>query len=164
MDEELQLDEWSRYKREQARSYLRKVNACRKRLVALEAEAKAILEDAAGLKAVDYSAVRVSSSPSDDAMVNAIAKLEKIVEVRTSEAVVLADTIAECGVCLESLGGRESTLLRMHYVAGMSLTEIGKLDEWKHDKKYMSVLHLQALESFYDHMPHSERDPLPSAI
>jgi len=164
LDELNPMDEWGRYKREQAKAYLLKVQESRKRIKALEAEADRIREDAAGLRGHGFSSQNVKSTPSPDAIPNAVAKLEELASERVAEASRVGSLIAECGICLESLGGWEADLLRMHYVAEMTLVDIGKMDEWKHDRQYMSVMHLQALERFYDHMPHSEREPIYAAL
>lgn len=159
MDEEMQ-----RYRVEQARAYLESITSIHKQLGALEARARELRERASGVKGIAYDRDLVRTSPYGDAIPDAIADLEKIAGKAEEKAVELAEMVDECSTALESLGGWKSALLDLHYLGCVPLVKIGTMDEWKHNRQYMSLLHLQALDSFYDHMPHHRRDPIHRAV
>lgn len=153
--------EWRRY---QARAYLESIRDSQRQIAALHAKARALRDTADGLKGIDYAADHVSTAYTSDAIPNVVASILEIGEKAAAMAEELEADLRECELALQSLGGWKETLLTMHYIGCVSLTEIGKMDEWKHDRQYMSVLHLQALDEFYDHMPHTKRERRYSAI
>ena len=157
-------DEMQRYRIEQARAYLESISDVKKQVRAFEARAEELREIASGVKGLAYDRDIVTTSPYGDAIPDAIASLDELADSAGAKGVELSDMVAECSLALASLGGWKSALLDMHYLGGKTLVEIGAMKEWRHERKYMSVLHLQALDSFYEHMPHYRRDPMQPAI
>lgn len=157
-------EEFRRYRIEQARAYLESIARLRGQITALELRAAELREAACGVKAVAYDRDSVSLSPYGDAIPDAVASLEELADMAAAKGAELSEMVSECSVALESLGGWQAVLLDLHYLGGKSLVDIGRMNGWRHERRYMSVLHLQALEGFYEHMPHHRRDPLPPAL
>ncbi len=156
--------EGAAYRRRQSARYLNAIRRARSHIEALNAEIDAHRDMASGVGAVDYSKDMVTTSPSADRMPDEVARLLDIIEERVGAVREYVDMLDECSDALDAMGGREANLLRLHYLAGMPLSKIGKLDEWRHSRQYMSELHLAALEVFADHIPHAYRDPRHTAL
>ena len=154
----------AKYRQEQARAYLESVRDAKRHLKAKTEQAAALLEDAEGVKAVVYDKPMVQSSAYGDAIPDAIAAVEAARDAALQAAGEFADIVQECNIALQSLGGWQADLLDLHYISGIKLVDIIKRDEWTYSVDYISVMHLQALEDFYDHMPHWRRERLEPAI
>ena len=155
---------YSQYKVDQARHYLNAVADARRHIVALQRQADELREIAEGIRGMAYDVDRITTTPYADAIPDAVADLDELSRRAKESAAEYSEMVDTCSTALASLGGWQADLLRLRYLCGMTLTEIGELPEWSHDRKYMSVLHIQALDKFYEHMPHTWRDPRPSAI
>jgi hypothetical protein len=152
-------------RQEQARAYLESVRAAHRHMKAKVEQAAMLLEDAEGVKSVEYDAIRVDGASNPDKLPDAVARIIEVRDEALQAARDFADMVEECNVSLASLGGWEADLLELHYICGMKLSEIAEREEWKnYDKDYLSVKHLKALEAYYDHMPFWRRDPIYPAI
>ena len=158
-------DEYGAKRRqERARAYLESVMSAHRHMKAKVEQAAMLLEDAEGVKSIAYDADRVDVSPTADKLPDAVVRIIDARNAALQAAHEFSDMVEECNVALASLGGWEADLLELHYIVGLKLSDIVKRDEWKYDKDYLSVKHLQALEAFYDHMPHIWRDPSSGAL
>lgn len=116
------------------------------------------------VRGIDYSAVSVQSSPSPDAVPNAVIAHEGI----AAKLGALADDAARrIGEAAESLAAMddptEAQCLHLYY--------IDALDTWErvcvkmgYSYDGMMKLSRRALLHAYDVMPHTERDPMPPAM
>ena len=152
------------YRIDQARNYLEQVSGARRHIEALNARADELRSLADGIRGIAYDTVRVEVLPYADKIPDAVADLVELSERAMQDATDYAAMVDECSVALASLGGWKADLLDLHYLGGKTLVEIGGMDGWKHDRFYMSSLHVQALDAFYDHMPYTGREPLHPAI
>lgn len=152
------------YRRAQARAYLTRVSECQRTVRAMRDEVDVMRRMADGMKGIDYSRTRVDASPTDSAIPDAVAMIIERERELLAKVAECVDVMAECDAALDRMGGWEAAILRDHYCAGVSLTELGETDEWRHDRFYMSALHAKALVKFYGYMPVSERDPMHPAL
>lgn len=160
----METEAFRQYRIDQARGYLDQVAGARRHIAALEARADELRSLAEGIRGIAYDVERVSTSTYADAIPDAVADLVELSDRAMQDAADYADMVSACSVALASLGGWQADLLDMHYLGGMTLVEIGGMDGWKHDRQYMSLLHLKALDAFYDHMPYIGREPRHPAI
>lgn len=158
MDEEMQ-----RYRVEQAHSYLERIRKLGEDCAALQAEADDARDRASGLTGIDYSRDMVSATPTDDAMVNAVTSIREAVR---TYAVALAEYSDErmraSGAMNRMEDYTEARALRMRYLLGWDWEKVCVKMHYTYDG--MMKLRRRALCSYYDVMPHVERDPLPSAL
>ena len=154
--------DWQRYEREQASAYLKRVRDARRHIAALNAEVDEVRNLASGLKGIDYSRDMVSTSPTDDAMPNAVSKLLDLIAERVALVDSYVRMMDECGAALANLNGTYSDILRYRYMCDYPWERIAV--ETHYTEAYLYELHGQALSAFYPHMPERERDPIPRAI
>ena len=158
MDEEMQ-----RYRVEQAHSYLERIRKLGEDCAALQAEADDARDRASGLTGIDYSRDVVRITPTDDAMVNAV---ESIREAVRAYAVALAEFTEERIRASEAMNRMEdyteARALRLRYLLGWDWEKVCVKMHYSYDG--MMKLRRRALCSYYDVMPHPERDAMPSAI
>ena len=154
--------DWQRYQREQASSYLKRVRAAKRHIVALNAEVDELRNLASGLTGIDYSRDVIQVSPTDDAMPNAVARLLDVISERVELVRDYAGMMEECGAALRDLNGTYADVLRYRYLCDYSWERIAA--QANYSEAYLYELHNQALSAFWDHMPASQRDPLPRAL
>jgi hypothetical protein len=154
--------EWQRYEREQASAYLKRVRDARRHIAAINAEVDEVRNLASGLKGIDYSRDVVTTSPTDDAMPNAVSKLLDLIAERVALVDSYVRMMDECDRALKEMGGLHERILRYRYINDAAWADvekaIGYSGQWLHE------LHKRALADFYDYMPTRERNPLPPAL
>lgn len=149
------------WRRSQSARYLNGIAASGRRIAALNAELDARRELVRG---ISYDRLAVSTSPTADAIPDAVARMQETSAAIAAEIEGYSRAVAECHDALDEMGGWEADLLRLRYLAGKTLVEIGRMDAWSHDRKYMSVLHTTALVRFADFIPAPMREPRPRAV
>lgn len=154
--------DWQRYRREQSGAYLRRIRDMRRHIAALNAEVDEHRALASGLTGIDYSRDMVQVSPTDDAMPNAVAKLLDIIAERVELAREYTGMLDECGAALRDLNGTYADILRYRYLCDYSWERIAASANYS--EAYLYELHNQALSAFWEHMPETQRDPLPRAL
>ena len=155
-------EEYERYRREQASGYLSEVRDAKRHIDAMNAEVDELREMAGGLRGIDYSKDLVKSSPSADAMPDAVARILEIIEQRAGYIRDYAEMVEQCVQALDRLGGVEADILRYRYVCDWRWEQIAARTHYS--EQWLYELHNRALCSFYDCMPASGRDPIQRAI
>lgn len=155
-------EEYERYRREQASGYLSRVRDAKRHIAAMQAEVDELREMAGGLRGVDYSRDQVSTSPSADAIPDAVARILELVEQRVELISGYASMIAQCDAALDELGGIEADILRYRYACDWPWERIAARTHYS--EQWLYELHNRALCSFYDFMPAQGRDPIHRAI
>ena len=158
MDEELQ-----RYRIEQADAWLSKV----RKLVAYEKamrEASEVqYEMADGLRGIDYSRDHVATSPTPDAIPNAVIAHDEAGDSLASIAESARERIAQAARAIDSMEDpTEAAALTLYYIACRKWEAVCVKMDYTWDG--MMKLRRRALNSAYDVMPHSERDPMQPAV
>lgn len=112
------------------------------------------------LKGIDYSAVNVQSSPSPDAVPNAVIAHEGIAEKLEAIADDAAMRIADAAAALASMEDpTEARCLHLYYIDAVDTWErVCEVMTYSYDG--MMKLSRRALIHAYDVMPHSEREPI----
>lgn len=157
MTETLLTPEGEQRRIDMARAWLEK---CRK-TVGYE---RTLRESAAAhydmLKGIDYSAVNVQSSPSPDAVPNAVIAHEGIAEKLDAIADDAARRIADAAAALASMDdSTEARCLHLYYIDAVDTWErVCEIMTYSYDG--MMKLSRRALIHAYDVMPYSEREPI----
>lgn len=156
-------DEYDRYKRAQAARWLEHVRKLGARCRALQAEIESQRELASGLRGMDYSAPAVSSSPSADAVPNAVVKLQSMISDYCTELSGYIDEQRRAHVTIGMMDNAEQAeALKRHYLMGQRWEECCVAMGYSWDG--MKTLRYRGLLSVYPLMPLEWRDPAHQAM
>lgn len=155
------MPELERWKTEQAAQWLEAV----KRSANREEAANALMERAKsrvdGIQAAGFA--RGRSNPSDDAIANALSRLQEAVLAYSAEAVECLEFQREARDALNRLeDAREAECLTLYYLCGKRWSDVAKAMSYSMDT--VMALRRSGLLHAYDVMPHRYRDPLPPAL
>lgn len=155
MDSELE-----RYKSEQAHVYLERIRRMGEDCAGLQEQ----IDDAySRVKGIDYSAVRVSSSPNADGIPDAVIALMDKVRDYVVDLSEYEDERHAAHKALMRMGDAvEARALRYRYFLGWKWEKVCTEMDYTWDG--MMTLRRRALAHYWDVMPASERDPMHSAI
>ena len=156
--------EYEQYRIGQAEAWLEKVRKSVSYAQRLEESAAAQFALADGLRGMDYTRDRISTSPTPDAIPNAVAahmemggSFAQIAEDARRRAVEAAAALADMD------DPTEATCLHLYYVDA--------LETWEHvcvkmhySYDGMMKLRRRAVLHAYDVMPHAEREPIAPAL
>ena len=157
------MDEYMSYRIDQAHAYLERIRKLGEDCAALQAEADDARERASGLKGIDYSKDKVSVSPNDDAMVNAIERIHATIRDYVVKLSELLDERKAASDALNLMDDyTEAKALRLRYICNWKWERI--CTEMNYTWDGMMTLRRRALNSYWDVMPLSERDPMQPAI
>jgi len=157
------VDEYMSYRIDQAHAYLERIRKLGEDCAALQAEADDARERASGLKGIDYSKDKVSVSPNDDAMVNAIERIHATIRDYVVKLSELLDERKAASDALNLMDDyTEAKALRLRYICNWKWERI--CTEMNYTWDGMMTLRRRALNSYWDVMPLSERDPMQPAI
>lgn len=156
--------EWEQYRIDQAAAWLSRVRRVAGYADYMESSADRQLELADNLRGIDYSAVRVSTSPTADAIPDAVARHMELAEDFAAIASAARELQSAAAHALSRLPDpTEAECLQRYYV--------DRAKTWEHVCVAMGYtydglmkLRRRALLHAYDAMPHSERDPIHPAL
>ena len=157
------MDEYANYKIDQAHAYLERIRKMGEDCAALQAEVDDARDRAGGLKGIDYAKDRVKSSPTDDAMVDAIERIHVAIRdyvVKLSELLDVRKAASDALNLMDDY--TEAKALRLRYICNWKWERI--CTEMNYTWDGMMTLRRRALNSYWDVMPLQERDPLQPAI
>ena len=157
------VDEYANYKIDQAHAYLERIRKMGEDCAALQAEVDDARDRAGGLKGIDYAKDRVKSSPTDDAMVDAIERIHVAIRdyvVKLSELLDVRKAASDALNLMDDY--TEAKALRLRYICNWKWERI--CTEMNYTWDGMMTLRRRALNSYWDVMPLQERDPLQPAI
>ena len=157
------MDEWERYRYEQARAWLEHVAGLRHAMDAAGSVREVFESLLDSVKGIDYSRERVSGGQYENRIAEAIAKLD---EARLQWGASVSAYADEASDAAARIGGledaQEGRALLLHYVDGKTWelvrSEMGYSWRGMMDLRKRAVLHA------YDHMPASWRDPVHRAV
>ena len=163
------MTEWEKFKAEQAAAWLEHVRELALD-VAKTQDRVDVLRSMALPSGIDYTAPVVSTSPTADAIPNAVAKLVDAIgeyldqlEAYVEESMDAARRIAQ----IED--GRYRAVLTLYYVNGNTWEQVGeklkKLEDgaFAYAPEYCRHLRNDALSLVYDVMPREWKTPIPRA-
>lgn len=157
------MDEYANYKIDQAHAYLERIRKMGEDCAALQAEVDDARDRAGGLKGIDYAKDRVKSSPTDDAMVDAIERIHVAIRdyvVKLSELLDVRKAASDALNLMDDY--TEAKALRLRYICNWKWERI--CTEMNYTWDGMMTLRRRALNSYWDVMPLQERDPMQPAI
>ena len=154
-------DEWTRYRIAQASRWLEHVRRLGQRVDTLREQADAARDAAAGLKGIDYSSVRGGSS--GDRMADAVSRVQAAVEGYAQELASYEDERHDASTRLCAMEDEPArTALVKHYLLGRSWERCCVDMSYTYDG--MMTLRRRGLDSAYDLMPHTWREPIEPAL
>ena len=111
-------------KKQASKNYLNDVKKLKRKVELAEIEYQAAIEKATGLKGIDYSRDIVSTSPTDEAIHNAVEsymyRFDELQALKNTSKEVLD----ECFSKLEKIDDEEATILRLNYLLDMKPQDI----------------------------------------
>ncbi len=156
-------DEFRQYRIDQAHEYLERIRKMGEDCAALQQEVDDARDRASGVTGIDYARDRVSTTPNDDGMVNAV---ESIRHAIRDYAVKLSELLDERKAASDAMNQMndytEARALRLRYICNWKWEKV--CTEMSYSWDGMMSLRRRALCSYWEVMPISERDPMPRAI
>lgn len=145
-----EVDE-AKSKREASRRWLSSVSQAVAAMHRIKGELDCF-ESEAGLKGTDYSAVRVSTSPTQDGVHNLLMRKESLVARYQAAQVEYMELFDQAKTAIDSLDDeRYRSVLSYRYLQGMSYNEVA--DRIGHEYRYTLRLAYDALERVWDFVP-----------
>lgn len=161
-----EFDEW---KAEQAAKWLEHVRSLALDVARIQDRVD-VLRSLAMPSGIDYSRPVVSSSPSADAIPNAVVKLMDAMREYLDQLDAYVYESMDAARRIEEIGdGRYRAVLSLYYVSGNTWEQVGeKLKKWDNGKftyspEYCRHLRNDALPFVYDVMPREWRTQIPRA-
>lgn len=153
-----EFDEW---KAEQAAKWLRHIRELKHDIARLEDDIE-VQRSLALPSGIDYSRPSVQTSPSQDAIPNAVIRLEESIAQYTTELVGYLDEKQQARECISRLGdARYRAVLSLYYINGHSWATVG--EKVGYSEVHCRELRLEALPSVYDVMPMEYKTQIPRA-
>lgn len=151
-------DELMRYRVEKARAYMTHIAIITDVHMVYSSRVTMLRAKAEGVSAIDYSAVKVNGGAGGDIYARLL-EAEQDYDAHRRDYIEAVREFDRCTLLMEP---RERSILRRHYIGGASLVEIA--DDLGIGERWCRRLHLRALNSLYDYMPHIWRDPVYRAV
>ena len=153
-----EFDEW---KAEQAAKWLRHIRELKHDIARLEDDIE-VQRSLALPSGIDYSRPSVQTSTSQDAIPNAVIRLEESIAQYTTELVGYLDEKQQARECISRLGdARYRAVLSLYYVNGHSWATVG--EKVGYSEVHCKELRSEALPSVYEVMPREYRTQIPRA-
>ena len=155
--------EWEAYRYAQARAWLEHIRALGERVESTKALIDSEYELMDGIRGIDYSALKVGGSASDDAMMNAISKMQNHIAEYAALLAEYEDERHTAQGCLSNMAEfQERRALTLRYLLGWPWELICVDMHYTHDG--MMKLRRRAIVNAYDVMPLDRREPIHHAI
>ena len=142
--------------------YLEEVRDLAVKHRATAAYIRSLEEDAAGVGGIDYTRVMVSTSPRNDALPNSVALLIEMKEQAEADAQDYFARKAEARRLLDEMDGTYGRLLLLRYCTVLPWVRVAEV--LNYDEGSCRNMRNDALNAFYDYLPHPYRMPEHPAI
>lgn len=156
-------EEYRRYIMEQSKMYLQYIRSLIHSVKQLKGEIEEVEALASGVTGIDYSQVRVSSSPSGDRMERLVMRLDALRDEYAAELDGYLAEQREAHACIGRLEQPYAMLLTLRYVQGLPWADVAEAIGYT-DAYARTNLHEAALCDLYPHLPRQWRGRLYSAI
>lgn len=156
-------EEYRAYTVGQAKRYMQHIRSLNHSVRMLRSEIDELRDMAGGLSGIDYARPQVRTSPSADAVPNAVIRIDSLASELEAE---LSDYIAEkerAHRALAEVDGLYAELLAYRYLEGKSWADVADALGYS-EVHARTVLHDDALAALYPYLPHGWRDPVYPAI
>ena len=155
------MTEWEKFKAEQAAAWLEHVRELALD-VAKTQDRVDVLRSMALPSGIDYTAPVVSTSPTADAIPNAVAKLVDAMGEYLDQLEAYVEESMDAGRRIAEIeDGRYRAVLVAYYMNGRTWEQVGYA--LNYDPNYCRELRNDALPLVYDVMPREWRTPIPRA-
>lgn len=155
-------EEYERYRIDQAHAYLERIRKSGEDCAGIRQQVEDARERAAGLKGIDYSAVKVSTS-STATLDDAVARIFDSISEYVTALAGYEDERHTATIALDRMDdATEAKVLRLRYLCGWEWERV--CVDMHYSWQGMMSLRRRALCSFYDYMPIGEREPMHPAI
>ena len=151
--------------------WLSNVSRAVERKFDFEAQAGAMRAMADNLRGIDYSAVQVTTSPTPDAIPDAIIAAEEMGELYGSLRDNAAKRVAQAEAALAEMGNQDGARALSLYYLSFDANGKRRFDTWEkvcvemhYSEDGMKVLVRRAKLELYDLMPHIERPKVEQAL
>lgn len=148
-------DEFADYMRMWSKRYLQRVRATIHTIAQLRSEIAELDEMVDGVKAVDYSADRVTQSASGDGMVNAIARRDSLRAEYEAELASCLNLKADAHRALANVRQPWRSVLTYRYVEGMAWADVAANVGYS-EAHCKADMHDNGLLELYQFVPHDE--------
>lgn len=155
-------EDYAAYMRMWSRRYLQRVRACVHTVAMLRSEMDELYGMAAGVRGIDYSADRVSAPATDDAMVNAVERLDALRAEMDDELAECMQAVASAHAALANVRQPQRAVLTCRYIEGRPWADVAAAVCYSVDY-CKAELHDQGLVELFPYIPH-EYDELPEAL
>lgn len=156
-------EEYRQYRIDQAHAYLERIRRMGEDCAGLQQLVDDARERADGVKGIDYSAVRVSTSPTDEGMLIAVDAIKERIRDYVTALAEYEDMRHEASRSLMRMEDSvEAKALRLRYLCGYEWEAV--CVDMHYSWQGMMSLRRRALTSFWEVMPPGERDPMEPAI
>lgn len=157
------MDEWDKYRHDQARAWLEHVAKLKHAVDAASDMADMFRGLAEGARAIDYTRERVHGGEYRDRMAEAIASLDEAEAQWAANLVAFADESRDAAERIARLpDATESQALLLHYVDGKPWKSVSEQMGYSFDR--IREIRAQAVLHAYEVMPNAWRDPRHTAL
>lgn len=164
--EPMLTDEFADYMRERSKRFLQRVRSSIHTIAQIESEIAELGEMMDGLRSADPTRERVSAPANDDAMVNAIARMESLRAEYRDELESHLQVKAAAHSALRNVRQPWRAVLTYRYLEGLAWADVAIALRKEHGLRYSGdyvrkELHDNGLLELYPYVPHGE---LPDAM
>ena len=167
MTDNMQNDEWGRYRKRTARLFLIDAHNAKLTAATIEDEIAELFESADGVKAVDYRREKLSGTADDEGLLRQIERIESLVNEYRAERESCLQLNADAHSALRKVREPGRSLLTLRYMCDKRWCDVTKaLADAGHVYAEVYVrkeLHDTALIELFPFIPH-EYDEFPEAI
>lgn len=108
-----------------ARRYLDAVKTLKRKAEIAAMEYDATVQNASGLRGIDYSRDSVTTSPTADAIHNSVMRYQEQLEILKEQSAIAEEAVDECYSLIDRLENNdEAAILRMNFLVNMTLRDI----------------------------------------
>lgn len=156
-------EEYERMRIDMAHAYLERIRKMGEDCAGLRDQIDDAYYRAEGVGGMDYSAVRVSTSPNADALPDAVASIQEQIRGYVTDLAAYEDERHEAHKSLMLMHDQvEAKALRYRYLLGWKWERICTEMDYTWDG--MMKLRRRALADYWEVMPRAERDAIPQAF
>ena len=111
-------------KKQASKNYLNDVKKLKRKAELAEIEYQAAVDRASGVNGIDYSKDKVTTSPTDAAIHNAVESYMYRFDELQALKNISEEAMTECFSKLEQIEDEQATILRLHYLLDMKTQDI----------------------------------------
>ena len=155
--------EFRRYRANVAAKYLERVRGMGMRVKSIKYAIEDLRLSASGVSGLDYSKGNVATSPSADAIPNALDTIDSLISELACKREAYENELAIVIRAINRMENqRSAAIIEMHYISNKTWRECAEV--FHYSKRWMMNARQIALSEFYEVMPPIEIEEIPTAI